>query len=450
MFSIHKHSAIPRSGFTLLELLMVIAIISTLMSMVFFTMNSLTENAEQEATTATIAKVNRLLEQRMEAFDRAFKGSRREAYIQATVGLLTAIDGRFDHFSQHPEQAPASVKLLARKAAFRFEFPQRMVELILNSGDDTNGNGLPDVVEQKVAVPNARATLVMQNIANNVLPVEPTSVQIQNLVDERWNRHRNAVSAGTDKSESSELLYYTLVVSGTFGSSSVDSDQFSAFEVRDTDEDGLPEFVDAWGEPLRFYRWPTRMIDPNAPSPFAPDFSNPNDVTEVDLSPMDDDGNLLTEEDTDTLREIRPQERLYAGLLIKGLPTVPVPLPGPSGTLTTQRDMLLVDPDDPVGLLYGFIEDPQYKAMGIDLTLEFNEANYHTPDTYHVPLIVSAGPDLNLGLREPNDWNAASGIFGNLAQYEGTTVASPMPTAAVTDELVDNLTNRNRRAGGKR
>ena len=26
--------------------------------------------------------------------------------------------------------------------------------------------------------------------------------------------------------------------------------------LKDTDGDGLPEFVDAWGEPLRFYRWP--------------------------------------------------------------------------------------------------------------------------------------------------------------------------------------------------
>ncbi len=450
MFSTHKHSAIPRSGFTLLELLMVVAIISILMSMVFFTMNGLTENAEQEATTATIAKVNRLLEQRMEAFDRAFKGSRRDTYIRATVGLLTAIDGRFDHFNQHPEQAPASVKLLARKAAFRFEFPQRMAELMLTAGDDANSNGLPDAVEQKIAVPNARATLVMQNIANNVLPVEPTTGQIQSLVDSRWNLHKNAVSAGADQSESSELLYYTLVVSGTFGSSSVDADQFSAFEVKDTDEDGLPEFVDAWGQPLRFYRWPTRLIDPTAPNPFSPDFSDPNDPTDADLTPMDDDGNSLTFEDTDALREIVPQERLYAGFLIKGLPTVPVPLPGPSGTLTTQRDMLLVDPDDPVGLLYGFIEDPQYKGMGIDLTLEFNEAKYHTPDTYHVPLIVSAGPDGYLGLREPNDTNAWSGIFGNLAQYRNTTVSSPMPSTAVIDELVDNLTNRNRRAGGKR
>jgi prepilin-type N-terminal cleavage/methylation domain-containing protein len=429
-----------RSGFTLLELLMVIAVIGILMSLVFFAMNGLTENAEAEATKVTVNKITRLLEQRIEAFERAFKGSRRDTYVKATVGLLTAIDGRFDHFNRHPEQAPPVVVLLAHKAAFRFEFPQRMAELILVPSDDANANGLADSVEQKVAVPNARAALVLQNGS------EPTAIEIQNLVNSRWNLHKASVTAGTDKTESSELLYFIIAASGTFGSSPVDSDQFSGVEVLDTDEDGLPEFVDAWGEPLRFYRWPTRLIDPTAPNPFAPDFDNANDLTEIDLTP---DGS-----EADGLREILPDERLYAGLLIRGLPPTPIALPGPTGGTSTQRDLLFVDPDDPVGLLYSFIEDPQYKGMGIDLTQEFNESKYHTPDTYHVPLIVSAGLDGELGLREPNDTNASLGIFGNLAQYAGTFApgfsTGPLPSPTVTDQLFDNITSRNRRVGSKK
>src|SRR5262249_17242527 len=33
-------------------------------------------------------------------------------------------------------------------------------------------------------------------------------------------------------------------------------DDFRDTEVKDTDGDGLMEFIDAWGEPLQFYRWP--------------------------------------------------------------------------------------------------------------------------------------------------------------------------------------------------
>jgi len=416
-----------------------------MMSLIFFVMNGMTENAEAEATKTTVNKINRLLEQRIEAFERAFKGSRRDTYVKATVGLLTQIDGRFDHFSRFPEQSPPAIVLLAHKAAFRYEFPQRMAELILSPSDDSNGNGLPDKVEQSVARPSARTALFLQN------GTEPTAVEIQTLVNARWSTHTTNVTAGRDKTESSELLYYTIAVSGTFGSSPVDADQFSPLEVIDTDEDGLPEFVDAWGEPLRFYRWPTRLIDPTAPNPFAPDFDDPADPTET--------------------RSILPLERQYAGLLIRGLPPAPIPLPGPSGGLTTQRDMLFVDPDDPVGILYSFIEDPQYKGMGINLTREFNEGKYHTPDTYHVPLIVSAGLDGKLGLYEPNqidfDINgngsvdpgeetvainpgSFDGVLGNLAQYLGTTDLNRTPSPAVLEQIVDNITSRNRRAGSKK
>ena len=443
-----------RRGFTLLELMIVVAIIAVLMSMSFFVMNGITQGAEKEATTTTIHKINRLLEQRIEAFDRAFKGSRRNAYVTATVGLLALIDGRFDYYRVHPEDAPPAIVILARKAGFRFEFPQRMVELILvPATDDGNSNGLPDSVESRIAYPNARAYLIAADQASSspTANFEPTATEITDLVNARWaGGSCSAMIGGVSQTftfaghqqitESSELLYYMLVAAGSFGSSSVDADQFSDAEVKDTDDDGLPEFVDAWSQPLRYYRWPTRLIDPTAPNPFAPIFTTINDNTEIDLTPDGDE--------SDGLREILPWERLHASLLIRGLPPVPFAF---SGT-ASQRDMLLVDPDDPVGLLYSFIEDPNYQNLDIDLTREINEAKYHTLDTYHVPLIVSAGPDESLGLREPVEFDATAGIYGNLAQYADTTAVpgNQQPSAAVVDQLFDNLTNRNRRVGGKR
>ncbi|MEJ7593600.1 MAG: type II secretion system protein [Planctomycetaceae bacterium] len=436
-----------RRGFTLLELMIVIAIIAVLMSMSFYVMNGITEGAEKEATTTTIHKINRLLEQRIEAFDRAFKGSRRNAYVTATVGLLALIDGRFDYYRVHPEDAPPAIVILARKAGFRFEFPQRMVELILVPSDDANGDSLPDSVESRIAYPNARAYLIAADQASSAPTpnFEPTATEITDLVNARWaGGSCSAMIGGVSQTftftghqqitESSELLYYMLVAAGSFGSSSVDADQFSDAEVKDTDDDGLPEFVDAWNQPLRYYRWPTRLIDPTAPNPFTPIFTTINDNTEIDLTPDGDE--------SDGLREIVPAERQAAYLLMRGLPPAPVAF----GGLAMQRDMLLVDPDDPVGLLYSFIEDPNYQSLGIDLTQEINEGKYHTLDTYHVPLIVSGGPDEQLGLYEPNEVDydingngsvdageetaagfvngTFDGILGNLAQYKGTFVTS--------------------------
>ena len=60
----------------------------------------------------------------------------------------------------------------------------------------------------------------------------------------------------THKTARSEMLYALLVNGqGPLGSSFT-VDDFNSNEVKDTDGDGLMEFVDAWGEPLQFYRWP--------------------------------------------------------------------------------------------------------------------------------------------------------------------------------------------------
>jgi hypothetical protein len=53
-----------------------------------------------------------------------------------------------------------------------------------------------------------------------------------------------------------EMLYAILVEGrGPLGSV-FNRDDFTDKEVQDTDLDGLPEFVDAWGNPLQFFRWP--------------------------------------------------------------------------------------------------------------------------------------------------------------------------------------------------
>ena len=52
-------------------------------------------------------------------------------------------------------------------------------------------------------------------------------------------------------------MLYALLVEGSGPLGSVFSpDEFTTKEVQDTDGDGLPEFVDAWGQPLQFFRWP--------------------------------------------------------------------------------------------------------------------------------------------------------------------------------------------------
>ena len=83
-----QQNNLKRSGFTLLELLIVIGLIATLMTLSVVVMSGFLTTAEVEATSATIQKTFRLLEQRIDAFDRAFKGSRKQNAVSSTNALL--------------------------------------------------------------------------------------------------------------------------------------------------------------------------------------------------------------------------------------------------------------------------------------------------------------------------------------------------------------------------
>ena len=468
-----------RRGFTLIELLMVIAIIGIMLTMSLVVMFGITDQASEEATNSTIQKVNRLLELRIDSFNRAFPGiqsnwetafighvarevATREGVPQARAAAL---------LNRFAEGSPVW-EILAKKAAYRYEFPQRVEELLAGApfNNDANSNTIPDTLEFKLLRPTAEQQLKdgYESVAPNPAP---TAGDITTRMTALWTRHN------LDRStESSELLYFFLFHSGNFGSAEIGRDEFTEKEIADTDEDGLREFVDAWGQPLRFYRWPTRLIDPSLPlGAFAPVFTSENDPTDLRTTLSVDRGRV----DVGT-REVDLLERSVADLLIKGLPRK---LQFTNAYITAAcnskidrtgitdvdviipPDPLLRDPDDPAGLLYSLLESGIPAGdFAIDLSWEFNEANYHTPDTFHAPLIISAGLDAELGLYEPFDLGTASDIRrGNLAQYnpdpdgDGTRFYEHAAVAdqqaelnQIIDILSDSLTNRNRRSGGRR
>lgn len=399
-----------RGAFTLLELLIVISIIALLMSLSVVVLLGVLNQAEEEATSATIQKVNRLLEQRVESFDRSFKGARRATAMQMMRALLADPNSDGNSDDGIFGVTDAVVEILARKALFRHEFPQRIADrTAFGAFSETTylDTGVPTSIYLSVCAPIARQELGLADT------VPLTNTSIKDRVKAKFSKH-----ASEPETESSELLYYSLLKSGSFGASSVDTDRFTDAEIKDTDEDGLPEFVDAWGNPLRFYRWPTRLVDTNPAVPFQPVLTNLSDAT--DTPP----------------RVISQLERDVANLILKGLPPAPTSLP--NGALP--RDLLLIDPDDPIGRIYSELERLDGTNGKPLFNLHFNEASYHTPDTFHAPLVISAGPDEVLGLFEPND----TAHLGNLAAYDSTLTAGQ-----IIDVLTDNITSRNKISGGR-
>jgi len=464
-----------RRGFTLIELLMVIAIIGIMLTMSLVVMFGIADQASEEATNSTIQKVNRLLELRIDSFNRAFPGisANWEAAFISHVAREVASrqgvpQGRVEALLKRFAEGSPVWKILAKKAAYRFEFPQRNEELLLGAPfvNDTNSNSIPDTLELKLLGPIAEQQL-KDGVDLTAPNLSPSPADITSRMTSLWAKH-----SANRTTESAELLYFFLFHSGNFGSAEVSRDDFTEKEIADTDGDGLPEFIDAWGQPLRFYRWPTRLlIDPSLPiAAFVPNFAIENDDTDLKT--------ILSVDRVRTdvgVREVDQPERAMAEMLIKGLPRKleftnayitaaclsKIDRPGITDVdVIVPPDPLLRDPDDPAGLLYSLLETGiSAGSFVIDLSWEFNEQRYHTPDTFHAPLIVSPGLDGNTGLYEPSD----EPNLGNLARYDvdpnldgipfyaNATVAKQQEELAqIINKLTDNLTNRNRRSGGRR
>jgi prepilin-type N-terminal cleavage/methylation domain-containing protein len=191
--------------------------------------------------------------------------------------------------------------------------------------------------------------------------------------------------AGKANASSIEILYDFLTQSNVLGDSPLGTDSFSSAEVKDTDNDGLPEILDGWGKPMRFYRWPTRFFRSLGQNP--PTGATPNGF----LNPI----NAL---------DIQNAQYLFSTL------------PAFSGNLAND---LQRDPDDPL-----------QECLS---NVVYFESQFHTPATFHVFLVVSAGPDGQFGMYAPED----TANFGHLGKVRDQTA------------LLDDIISLNVRAGGK-
>ena len=194
---------------------------------------------------------------------------------------------------------------------------------------------------------------------------------------------------------SSELLYVALTMGTELGGGST-AIEFSSSEAVDTDGDGLMELVDGWGRPLRFYRWPTSLV-----------LATPTSAADT-----------------------RPVELLISG---------------------GNAQLWSSDPDDPLGRFRLWLIGPNVSNHPRVLNW------FHAPATYHIPMIVSAGQDGELGLEEPIDV-ARLGVWARLYDEDADSdgqldSGEDRNSNGVLDNLLqdstkrivlaDNITNRN-------
>ena len=247
-----------RAGFTLVELLVTVAIIAILAGVGLSTLFLAQEAAREDRTRMLISKLHNQLMIRWESYQT------RRLPLQISVGKYRAQKGsapnQLDvatHYGANGETAEqfAWRLLWARRELMRFELPDRYSDIW---NFETDSVRLPKYligISGEDSMPHRR---YLQRIAR-LRGVAPTSPAMSSIM-----------SSISDENSSAECLY--LIVTTGMEVDASGKKIFDERHVGDEDEDGMPEFVDGWGEPIRWIRWPAGFVSDLQPR--VPDTQN--------------------------------------------------------------------------------------------------------------------------------------------------------------------------------
>jgi len=213
------------TGFTLVELMVVLVIVAMLASLTLAGLSGVRQRAKADKTRSTIRKIDSVIQPMYESY-----ATRR---VPAPVPPPPATPN------------PSTVATL------------RLQNLRLLM-----------VVEMPDAWGDVRA------------PLPATANWAQNALYRRYATYKMGNPARTDQLGPAETLMMILAMSG-FDPGCME--QFRADEIVDSDGDGAKEFGDGWGKPILFVRWPAGFVPPITVTP-QPD---PLDVMRVTGPPVD-------------------------------------------------------------------------------------------------------------------------------------------------------------------
>lgn len=234
-------TALPgaRRGFTLVELVVVIVILAILASLTLSGLNGARQRAKIDKTRSTIRKLHEIVIPIYEGYVER----RITPAIDPTTGLPIANKTRV-----------AQIQVYAKRFIMATDLPDLWDDAW--SASASSYSTFPST--SNFRSPNARYQAIGTNKLSGLS--DPTLAMAY---------------------ESAECLQM-IVVRGGYSADAVE--QFRSDEIGDVDGDGLPEFVDGWGRPISFIRWPAGFDKSVVQSPTAsgpPDPIDPLGVTDA-------------------------------------------------------------------------------------------------------------------------------------------------------------------------
>lgn len=229
------HPSSFRQGVTLVELLITITIVSILSAAFLGTSNLAIESSRKARTKSTIGKLHGLLMEKWSEY-----ATRR---VDIDPDVLQVVNDNIAREYGDPAiarrfrgQALAELRLLALRELMKLEIPDRWSDCI----GDTVAN-----------VPPTSGRLDFETDRRR-----PALLQDRPAITKAYLRRYTSLQADPKDivtNQGAECLYMVIMLSTADGEART---MFSEQDIGDTDEDGAPEFLDGWGQPISMIRWP--------------------------------------------------------------------------------------------------------------------------------------------------------------------------------------------------
>jgi len=228
----HRRVACRPSGFTLVELLITVSIIAIMASMMLFALYGAQETARAQKTKALIAKLDAIIKTKYESY------ATRRIPIASTLPPNPTAAQVF---------AWRKLRLDALRELMRMELPERWTD-IATVDPSTSRIKTTTSPNYGQAVPITPG-LTPPSVAGNTVSTPPFGGYFGKVYTANQANPANP----SLEFQSAECLY--LIVMAAAAEDADDKDMFRPTDSADVDGDGFREFVDGWGQPIRFLRW---------------------------------------------------------------------------------------------------------------------------------------------------------------------------------------------------
>lgn len=222
-------------GFTLVELLVAMAIIGLLAATVLVGMAGVTESSRADRTRAQIARIHTLIAQKWESFED----------VRVNVSAFAGKQSRQESPDRRSIRSVLQARHVvdAKRELMRMTLPDRKADVV---------DGLY-VVEQGVREAWPRGPAVYAGLTNPPSEWHAYRRKAKRFVGQHKSKPWMNEDGWTRDFEDAECLY--LILGQMTDGDRAALEFFRDDEIGDIDNDGMPEIHDAWGTPIRFLRW---------------------------------------------------------------------------------------------------------------------------------------------------------------------------------------------------